>query len=98
MKNKTRVILLTIIISLLCIYYLSFTFISKNIYQEATQAATTESGRVDFTKRQRYLDSIWREPVYNLFGIDYTYKDIKETELIIVRSITPVLFFILKRG
>ncbi len=81
MKNKTGVILLTIIISLLCIYYLSFTFISKNIYQEATQAATTESGRVDFTKRQRYLDSIWREPVYNLFGIDYTYKDIKETEL-----------------
>ncbi len=81
MKNKSGVILLTVIISLLCAYYLSFTFISKDIYQQATDAATTENGTADFKKRQRYLDSIWREPVYNLFGIDYTFQQIKETEL-----------------
>lgn len=81
MKNKSGVILLTVIISLLCVYYLSFTFISKDIYQQATEAATTENGTTDFKKKQRYLDSIWREPVYNLFGIDYTFQQIKETEL-----------------
>ena len=81
MKNKAGVILLTIVISLLCIYYLSFSFISKNIYKEATVYATAESGTLDFTKRQQFLDSVWREPVYNLFGISYTYQDIKETEL-----------------
>ena len=81
MKNKAGVILLTVIISLLCIYYLSFTFISQNVYKNATDAATNQSGTVDFTKRQQFLDSVWREPVYNLFGIDYTYQEIKETEL-----------------
>ncbi|MDA0194263.1 MAG: protein translocase subunit SecDF [Bacteroidetes bacterium] len=81
MKNKVGVILLTIVISLLCVYYLSFSFISKNIYKEATVYATAENGTLDFTKRQQFLDSVWREPVYNLFGISYTYQDIKETEL-----------------
>ena len=36
---------------------------------------------VDFYKKQAYLDSAWNEPVYNLLGIKYTYKEIKETEL-----------------
>ncbi|MEQ9424232.1 MAG: protein translocase subunit SecDF [Cyclobacteriaceae bacterium] len=81
MKNKLGVILLTIIISALCVYYLSFTLISKNVYKEATQYATTEDGTLDYTKRQQYLDSIWRTPVYDLFGVDYTYQEIKETEL-----------------
>ena len=27
------------------------------------------------------MDSVWNLPVYNLFGVEYTYKQIKETEL-----------------
>ncbi|MFY0607813.1 MAG: protein translocase subunit SecDF [Cyclobacteriaceae bacterium] len=81
MKNKGFVVSLTIIISLLCIYYLSFTFVAQNIQKEATAANTDETGNVNFTEKQRYLDSIWNEPVYNLLGMDYTYQDIKETEL-----------------
>ncbi len=81
MKNKGFIIFITILISLLCIYYLSFTFISQNIQQDATEATMLESGEANVSEKQRYLDSIWNEPVYNLLGLDYTYKEIKETEL-----------------
>ncbi len=81
MKNKGFVVFLTIIISLLCIYYLSFTFIAQGISTNASSQTTDEDGNVNVVEKQRYLDSIWNEPVYNLLGIDYTYKQIKETEL-----------------
>ena len=72
---------MTILISVLCIYYLSFTFISRDIQQQATEYATDANDRVDYDKKQAYLDSVWAEPVYNLFGIEYTYEEIKDTEL-----------------
>ncbi len=81
MKNKGFIVFLTILISLLCIYYLSFTYVSQNIQKEATQATENTDGSTDVVEKQRYLDSIWNEPVYNLLGMDYTYKDVKETEL-----------------
>ncbi len=81
MKNKGFVVFLTIIISLLCIYYLSFTFVAQSIQQDATDMATDGAGNIDFGEKQRYLDSVWNEPVYNLLGIEYTYEDVKETEL-----------------
>ena len=81
MKNKGFVVLLTVVISLLCIYYLSFTFVAQNIQKDATAAATDSQGNVDFSKKQSYLDSVWNEPVYNLLGLSYTYQDVKETEL-----------------
>ncbi|WP_424962365.1 protein translocase subunit SecDF [Ekhidna sp.] len=81
MKNKGFIVFLTILISLLCIYYLSFTYVSQNIQKEATSVTAYEDGSINVSEKQRYLDSIWNEPVYNLFGIDYTYKEVKETEL-----------------
>ncbi len=81
MKNKGFIVFLTILISVLCIYYLSFTYISQNIQQSAVEATQSDDGTLNATEKQRYLDSIWNEPVYDLFGINYTYKEIKETEL-----------------
>lgn len=81
MKNKGFVVLLTIVISLLCVYYLSFTFVAQNIQKEATESARDADGNVNFAEKQRYLDSVWNEPVYNLLGLEYTYQDVKETEL-----------------
>ena len=81
MKNKGFIVFLTVIISLLCIYYLSFTFVAQGVQQEATDQATDPSGAVNFTEKQRYLDSVWNTPIYSLLGQDYTYQDIKETEL-----------------
>jgi SecD/SecF fusion protein len=81
MQNRSGIILLTVIISLLCIYYLSFTLVSNNVQENATEFAMTKEGTVDFTKKQDYLDSVWRQPVYNLFGAEFTYQEVKETEL-----------------
>ena len=81
MKNKGLIIALTIFITLLCLYYLSFTYISRGVQQDAIKNATDKGGIVDLNKKQRYLDSIWNIPVYNLFGVEYTYKEVKEYEL-----------------
>ncbi len=81
MRNKGVVIVLSIIISLLCLYYLSFTFVSRNVQQQATTYATDLIGTVNLSKKQNYLDSLWNKPVYNLFGKEYTYKEVKENEL-----------------
>ncbi|EKB49473.1 protein translocase subunit SecDF [Cecembia lonarensis] len=81
MRNKGVVVFLTVIITALCLYYLSFTLVSNKVEGQATAFATDEVGNVDFDMKQRYLDSIYREPVYNFLGAKFTYKEIKETEL-----------------
>lgn len=81
MQNKGAVIFLTVIVTLLCIYYLSFTFVARGIQKDAISYATDETGVVDLGKKQAYLDSLYNLPVYNLFGLEYTYKEVKETEL-----------------
>ncbi len=81
MRNRTGTIILTAIISLLCIYYLSFTFVANKVQKDAEEYATNAENKIDFAKKQQYLDSVWKEPVYNLLGVEYTYQEVKETEL-----------------
>lgn len=81
MKNKGIIVFFTVVITALCLYYLSFTLVSNNVHEKATTYATDASGNVDFDKRQTYLDSVWREPVYNFLGIPFTYQEVKNTEL-----------------
>ncbi len=81
MKNKNTIVFLTIVITALCLYYLSITFFSRGIQADAVEFSTDESGVVDQPKKQAYLDSIWMEPVLNILGKEFTYKEIKEIEL-----------------
>lgn len=81
MRNKTGIILLTAFITILCLYFLSFTFASRSIRKNAAEYATDASGQVDFRKKQVYLDSLWNKPVYDLGFTSYTYKEITEKEL-----------------
>lgn len=81
MQNKGAIVFLTVIITALCLYYLSFTFISNGVQEKATAFATDASGNIDFAKKRAYLDSVWRQPVYNFLGASYTYQEVKETEL-----------------
>lgn len=81
MRNKGVVVVLTIIITALCLYYLSFTFVSRKVQQDAIAYATNSNGSVDLGRKQSYMDSLWSKPVYNLFGAEYTYKEVKENEL-----------------
>jgi len=81
MKNKNTIVFLTIIITALCVYYLSITFFSRGIQANAIEYAKDDAGIIDQQKKQSYLDSIWMEPVLNILGAEFTYKDIKEIEL-----------------
>ncbi len=81
MRNKSGIIILTVVISLLCLYYLSFTLVSNSVQKDAQTYATDAEGNTNYGKRQQYLDSVWNEPVYNFLGIEYTYQEVKETEL-----------------
>ncbi|OEK05862.1 protein translocase subunit SecDF [Roseivirga misakiensis] len=81
MKNKNTIVFLTVIITMLCLYYLSITFYSRGIQADAIEYSTDENGVIDQTKKQAYLDSIWMEPVLNILGAEFTYKEIKDIEL-----------------
>lgn len=81
MQNKGVIVFLTVLITGLCLYYLSFTFVSNGVKEKAATYATDASGNIDFAKRRAYLDSVWREPVYSFLGGDFTYQEVKETEL-----------------
>ena len=81
MQNKGLVIVLTVVIAALCLYYLSFTYKSRSIQQDAIAFATESNGIVDLNKKQKFLDSVWNMPVYNLLGAEYTYKEVKDNEL-----------------
>jgi len=81
MKNKGFIVFMTTIVTLLCIYYLSFTFVSNGIKDDATAYATDEAGNIDYSKKQNYLDSVYNVPVYNLLGVEFTYKEVQDMEL-----------------
>jgi len=77
MTNKNGIIGLTIVLALISIYYLSFTFVSRNIKGKAEAYATNAEGKVDIAKKQHYIDSLWREDVY----LGQTLQEVMEREL-----------------
>lgn len=82
MRNKNLVIALTIIVTVVCLLLISFTFVARSIEQEASDYARESDNTVNVLKKAHYLDSIYEKPVYNLFGfIPMTYKEVKELEL-----------------
>ena len=80
MRNKPLLIFLTCLVSALCLYYLSFTWISRGIEKDAEEFATT-NGVMDQRKKAQYLDSLWVNPAFNLLGKELTYKEVKENEV-----------------
>lgn len=82
MQNKGFIIVVTSFIAVWCLYIFSFTFVSRGVQRDATAFATDAEGKVDFIKKQAYLDSVWNKPVYNLLGLkEYTYKEVKNNEI-----------------
>lgn len=77
MQNRTGILILTGVIAVICIYFLSFTFVSRSIKSDAEAYATNKQGVVDRGKKQHYLDSLWKEPVY----LGSTLQEVTEREL-----------------
>jgi len=77
MQNKGAIRLFAILLGLICVYQLMFTFKASQVEKAAKVYA-----RGDKHKEQVYLDSMQSEVVYNLLGIrKYTFKEVKALEL-----------------
>ena len=76
MRNKGIIIALTVVVSVLCAYFLFFTYVSRQVQDKAV-AYATQNGKLNESQRQHYLDSVWRAPVFG----PYTYRDVRQNEL-----------------
>ena len=76
MQNKGAIGLLAITLAAICIYYISFTWVTTSIKQDAKEYA---QGNPD--KEYEYLDSISSEEVYNLGIRKYTFRECQEREI-----------------
>lgn len=92
MRNKGAIIFVSVLLALICLYYLSFTFVVSNVEKKADKYAharfetmklkVDEAGKIRIidSLTTRYLDSMSNTVVYSMFK-KYTYMDCKEREL-----------------
>ena len=77
MRNKGVIKTFAILFALVCIYHLSFTWVTNSVQKDATEYA-----KGDLIKENNYLDSISGKSVYNFLGLrKFTFKECKEREL-----------------
>lgn len=67
---------MVVIVTLACLYSLSFTFVTRKVERDAAAYAGG-----DIAKEKAYLDSIAGETVFNLGIAQYTYRECKAQEL-----------------
>jgi len=72
MQNKGFIKVLAVLLALVCLFYLSFTFVTNKYYKEARQYAGD-----DLMKESLYLDSLATEKVW----LGYTFKQAREKEI-----------------
>jgi SecD/SecF fusion protein len=72
MQNKGFVTVFAVLLSLVCLFYLSFTFVTNKYYKEAKEYAATSDG-----SESHYLDSLSTEKVW----LGYTLKKSRTMEL-----------------
>ncbi len=76
MQSKGLIKFLVVIVTLACLYALSFTYFTRKVEREAASYAGG-----DIAKEKAYLDSIAGEPIYNLGFATFTYREAKAQEL-----------------
>ncbi|HET8827844.1 MAG TPA: protein translocase subunit SecDF [Pelobium sp.] len=74
MQQKGLIKFVAIVLTLLCLYALSFTFVTNKVENDAREYANG-----DPVKEKRYLDSVSNQPVYPILG--HTYKYVKQKEI-----------------
>ncbi len=94
MQNKGLIRLIAILIGLVCVYQLYFTYKAVKVENDAAAyglkkaktekpgATQIETEQIAKTYETRYLDSISNQPVYNFLGLrKYTFREVKEFQL-----------------
>ena len=83
MQNKGAIRLLAILLALVSVYQLSFTFIARNV---ESKAETFAQG--DPVAERAYLDSVWGETVYNFLWLEtLPIKIVKRERLTLVLTL-----------
>ena len=77
MRNKGGIIALLVAFLAISVYFLARTWKANDIRKDATAYATDKAGKIDFSKKQRYLDSLWKQPVF----LGTTTEDLTKQEL-----------------
>ncbi len=78
MRNKGGIVALLVAFLAISIYFLARTWKANDIRKDAEAYGTDKSGKVDYSKKQRYLDSLWKQPVF--LGMTTT-EDLMKQEL-----------------
>ncbi len=105
MQNKGAIKLFALLLGLACIFYLSFTWVTRGVENDAVEYAenavtsarikkaaqefaqgnsSKELSYIDSLKNQiadRYLDSMKKQSVYDIFVAEYTYEECKKNEI-----------------
>ncbi len=76
MRNKGGIVALLVAFLAISIYFLARTWKANDIRKDAEAYATT-AGKIDFSKKQRYIDSLWKQPVF----LGTTTEDLTKQEL-----------------
>ena len=76
MRSKGAVKFFAIAMAIVCLYQLSFTFVTKH-----WEGKAKEYSNGDPQKEKLYLDSLSTVQVYNLLVKNYTYRECKENEI-----------------
>lgn len=76
MQSKAAIRFFAIVFALVCLYQLSFTWITSRVEKQAKEFA-----QGDEELERRFLDSISSEGVYNILVKNYTYRECKDREI-----------------
>lgn len=76
MQSKGAIKLLAILLSIVCLYQLSFTVVTRIVEKKAWDYSNG-----NYTRFQHYLDSVQTVEVYNILVKNYTYRECKEREI-----------------
>lgn len=76
MQGKGLINFLVVIVTIACLYSLSFTFVTRKVERDAAEYA-----QGDIALEKAYLDSIAGEVVYDLGIAKYTYREAKGYEI-----------------
>lgn len=94
MQNKGLIRLIAILLGLVCVYQLYFTYKAVKVENDAAEFGMLKAKKENPSATQvdlellakkgesHYLDSVSNQPVYNFFGLrKYTYKEVKEYQM-----------------
>jgi len=73
MQNKGLIKTFAILFGLICVYYLSFTWVNNRVENDAKEFANG-----DIVKQEAYLDSVANVPVANYLYTEYTHSEIQD--------------------